>query len=393
MKLRRLLSGLLVLCMLFTLLPVVSSAGDDAGTDEDGTQVDGRDNKITTWRELQAALSNGGEIILDGDITAVDRDVALKVPSGVTATLDLNGQKIDRALTSPASKGSVIIVTGDLTVTDSLGGGMITGGNTNGTGGGVWVRSGGRFTLESGSISGNKASYVGGGVCVSGKNNDGVVSSFIMNGGSITGNTSRNGGGIGMDSHGSITVNGGVISGNNASVNGGGAWFAAGTTFTLNGGEITGNTAADNGGGVYVNDGGLIIHEGIFVQNGGTVSRNTPEDVGSASGYYSVKYSLDAVISGGGSGSVLFSTEADGQGAIVAAEGVTVEATALPAVDDLGRASRFTGLTVSAGNTSIPVTEQSDGTFTFTMPASAVTVNAEFKTEHSVETSVILFND
>lgn len=54
------------------------------------------------------------------DITCTDQSFGpLEVPENTTATIDLNGYKLDRALTKATSKGSVISVDGELTINDS----------------------------------------------------------------------------------------------------------------------------------------------------------------------------------------------------------------------------------------------------------------------------------
>jgi hypothetical protein len=97
---------------------------------------------------------------------------------------------------------------------------------------------------------------------------------FIMNGGTITGNTSRgNGGGVYVESRGTFTMHNGTINGNTASGNsGGGGVYVASGTFTMNNGAISGNTASgdySNGGGVYVTP------SGTFTMTGGIISGNT----------------------------------------------------------------------------------------------------------------------
>ena len=82
----------------------------------------------------------------------------------------------------------------------------------------------------------------------------GVYSSFIMYGGSITGNTaSNNGGGVNAGAkESSFIMYGGSITGNAATNNGGGVNVGATSTFTMCGGSITQNSATASGGGVYV---------------------------------------------------------------------------------------------------------------------------------------------
>ena len=220
------------------------------------------------------------------------------VPASAKIVLDLNGNTINRNLTSAIANGSVIYVDGgSLEITDSSvndGVGTITGGNNTGNGGGIYVNNCGVLTLEKGLISNNLA-LTGGGVY-----ND-TDSTFTMNGGEISGNStnetisSANGGGVanrgvftlndgaiinnaanyggaGVQLYaGMLTMNGGAINGNTITrptATSGGVEVASGATFEMNGGEVNGNTAA-GGGGVYIASGGT------FEMNDGEISGNT----------------------------------------------------------------------------------------------------------------------
>jgi len=261
-----------------------------------------------TWSDLQTALKGGGTVKLTNDVIAGSNDTYLSVPSGVTVTLDLNGYTMDRHLTAELkSDGYVIQVGGDLTLTDSSatdeektdGTGKITGGNnTNNRGGGVYVY-GGSFTMEGGSICGNRTTVGvdnggGGGVCSSG--------TFIMKGGRISGNTATysSGGGVYVKDSGSFTMVGGIISDNSACYSGGGVYLDSGgfksssflmiggriennsamsgagvsvstrqnvpCTFTMRDGSITGNNATTGGGGVS-SGGEFYMHGGVIEGN------------------------------------------------------------------------------------------------------------------------------
>jgi hypothetical protein len=58
------------------------------------------------------------------------------------------------------------------------------------------------------------------------------------------------GGGVRVNRGGVFTMNDGSITGNRAHINGGGVFVAG--VFTMNGGRILNNTAHSNGGGVFV---------------------------------------------------------------------------------------------------------------------------------------------
>jgi uncharacterized repeat protein (TIGR02543 family) len=141
-----------------------------------------------------------------------------------------------------------------------------TSSNSTIRGGGVGVQSGGTFTMNGGSINGNTydtTNYAnGGGVGLTG-------GTFTMNGGSIENNITRWGGGVYIDS-GTFIMNGGTISGNKVQntydTKGGGIF---GSNFVMNGGTISNNEAIGAsaiGGGVFGSN---------FVMNGGTISGNT----------------------------------------------------------------------------------------------------------------------
>ncbi len=121
--------------------------------------------EVSTWTGLQTALQQNGAVQLTENVTHnCSTDLALLVPSGKTVTLDLNGHTIDRGLSGKAGvqDGYVIMVAGNLTVTDSSANqsGTITGGNHNANGGGVVVN--GTFTMNGGAIRGNKGGTCGG---------------------------------------------------------------------------------------------------------------------------------------------------------------------------------------------------------------------------------------
>ena len=113
------------------------------------------------------------------------------------------------------------------------------------------VQSSGSFTMNGGTISGNKASNHCGGVYVTGD------SSFTMTGGTITGNTAAAGyygGGVYVTgNNSSFTMTGGTISDNKASL-GGGVYFNNGNVCLGGDAKITGNTGAYEENNLYLKD-------------------------------------------------------------------------------------------------------------------------------------------
>ena len=174
---------------------------------------------VEAWKELQKtidAAADGAVIALEYDCGSLAEDGPLVIPQGRTITLDLNGFSLDRRLESPADDGCAIINNGTLTVTDGSKKktGRITGAKNTGNGGAILNR--GTLTID---------------------------------GGTITGNTADQGGGI-FNESGSLNVSGGEISGNSAGKNGGGIYSSG--ELTLKGGSVTGNTCGGNGAGLYV---------------------------------------------------------------------------------------------------------------------------------------------
>ncbi len=342
------------------------------------------------WASLQAAFNEGGTVTLSSDVTAPAGAAALTVPSRTRVTLYLNGRTVDRALTEETEKGSVIIVSGEL---DVFGPGTITGGNTSGSGGGLWVKRGGSVVLdEDVVVSGNHARYTGGGVYVSGSN----ASFSMMDGTSVTNNSAKNGGGLAQDSTGCISVFSGSICNNTAENNGGGVWYGGGSGAALNllGGEISGNTAGNDGGGVYANrsvfsmsesgsiinntaghsGGGVFFGGDVFVPDG-TISGNTaPTDpeIGAKDANSIPSYTI--TVSGAIVGGIVTADKAS------AKYGEAVTLTATPASDDYV----LDDLTVTGANGSTVALTGN----TFVMPPTDVTVTATFreKREFRVET-------
>ena len=155
--------------------------------------------EVKTEEALRAVIDATGSyksVKMTADIPLSSR---LVIENGKNVTLDLNGHKLSRSLSSAADDGNVIR-----------------------------VESGGQLTVKDG--SGN-------------------------NSGQITGGKAVNGGGI--CNHGTLTIEGGTITDCYASSNGGGIYNAPATadgyptTLTLKGGRITGNTCGDRGGGIF----------------------------------------------------------------------------------------------------------------------------------------------
>ena len=244
--------------------------------------------KETTIQDIFEALNTGGSIKLLNDI---------KYPGGMTVhnnlTLDLNGHVLNLTDTSGGDSWITVEGDGNLTITDSnptvphnfepnadglwvlnengtksVTGGVITGGTGypiqfgSGAnvydayyGGAVYIKPGGKLTMEGGNIVGCSAVY-GGGVYVAGE--------FVMTGGSIIGCAADRGGGVCMMDDGAVFNMSGSAAircckaaSKDASHASGGGVYALGA-FTMSGNAAISNCECITdswraaGGGVYV---------------------------------------------------------------------------------------------------------------------------------------------
>lgn len=249
---------------------------------------------VSGWKELQnkiKAVSTGQVIALSADLDGSGEDV-LEV-DGKEFVLELNGHTIDRKRNSSDDDGHVFEIQGHskMTIRDSRGTGVITGGYAE-NGGGINIHDGSTLTIEGGTIRGNRASIDGGGICVRG--------TLIMTGGSVVANkASDTGGGIYCSSGGKVTLTNARITGNEAKNEGGGMHLhleanttftgcvienneslegngggmhieASGKTLTLSNVRVDDNSAANYGGGIFLKEGTLLIGG-----EDGSVSGNT----------------------------------------------------------------------------------------------------------------------
>lgn len=274
---KRILSILLMCCMVLTLLPVQALAEDSVYTVGEDTSVSARALAGTAGTKLKA--DNIDDYVakgLGGGVYTLAEDVTISGTLRVTggATVDLNGHILRYA--EEAEPDSIFRVTSGstLTLTDSAptashsdaslpAGGLITGGrgyrHDNGAGqsynyygGGVYVETGASFVLAGGTIyacgvqSGANQAF-GGGIYAEG-------GSVTMSGGAIrncavSADYGASGGAI-YAKAGSVTMSGGVISG--CSAMSGGGILTSGGTVRITGGSIENCKASEHGGGLSV---------------------------------------------------------------------------------------------------------------------------------------------
>lgn len=206
----------------------------------------------TGWTEITSSTDTlrSGNYYLSSDVEL--SGILQITSSSVVATLCLNGHKLTGS-GDGTSNGSVIKNYGNLTICDCqsgndankhyytvdettgqykfvtdgsttenyIAGGVITGGNTTSSGGGIYMSGNtAELVLQGGTIAGNYTKYCGGGVHVE-------AGKFTMNGGAIKGNSALNN----EEKNPSDAVN---VRYSNAS-------------FTMNGGEVAGSIGREHG--------------------------------------------------------------------------------------------------------------------------------------------------
>ena len=274
----------LTLCLCALLCMVVTASASEVSVHSHPvcgkTHTDIGDHTGTcgnvTWTAWNGPAANGDtNITYDSNNTAyiyladnVTTEYSIEVREGKTLYLCLNGHSItktsedyDESHNRSDANGVIDGRAGNVTfaLCNCKTNGTIT--HTSGKNGrGVWVK--GTFIMYGGTISGNNCVYGaggGGGVYVDG--------TFIMYGGTIKENksTSHNGGGgVEADCR-TFAMYGGTISGNE-SMNGLGGGISlnmgyspSGVKAIISGGAITNNKAADMGGGVHIANGTLTL--------------------------------------------------------------------------------------------------------------------------------------
>ena len=234
-------------------------------------------------------IQSSGTFTLDGANiqggTVDKNDGVVHIMQG--GTFNMNSGSISGATINNQYSGTVLLDSG---ATMTMTGGSISGNSAKdqlNSSAGVTVCEGATFTMNGGEISNNTA-FRGAGVLVFGGMNTSTYSSsspatFIMENGSISGNEVRDfsdgwssdgpraaGGGVYVQENAEYIMNGGSISNNTSTHQGGGVATQCengdGGIFTMNGGTISGNSAV-NGGGIYSYSKTVTLNAGHIENN------------------------------------------------------------------------------------------------------------------------------
>lgn len=294
---KRIYTALLCTCFLLSTASVPVSAAETE-QEEEMTTLSSRSGEaeVSTKDELTSALGDStkdtvkltADIIIDTTLTVnravtldlngfvlrmTGNDSVIKVEQGGELTIADSDKDKEHKFAQPSGGLSAGLWELNSNGSETVNGGIITGGKAQ-KGGGVYVAPGGKLHMTGGSIVGCQARY-GGGVYLDNNDQTGEPSEFTMTSRSIIGCTASDyGGGVAVNPKCTFTMNngsavrsctarlGGGVYTNNNGTNGPGV-------FTLRNGAILSCKADSWGGGVY--------NEGSFIMEDGTIKNCTAE--------------------------------------------------------------------------------------------------------------------
>jgi hypothetical protein len=173
--------------------------------------------------------------------------------------------------------GGVVLYGYDTTAADSIlkiSKSQVSNNSSGSEGGGLYGFDGFTLTMSSTSVDGNHAAIFGGGMATAG--GPGNTENVKITGGDFSGNgtpeaTGSNGGGLGLESAGNVTISGTAIRNNECGVQGGGIYIDVSGAVVLTELNVTGNYAEDGGGILLDSSGGAPT----FQIKGVTMTGNT----------------------------------------------------------------------------------------------------------------------
>ncbi|HET7077543.1 MAG TPA: hypothetical protein VFM49_08830, partial [Chloroflexia bacterium] len=247
-----------------SLREAICAANNTAGADTITFSVNGtftltrtgvEDDNVTGDLDLLSNITitgNGaGNTVLDGNNT--DRVFDIDPLQGSNAVVSISGVTIQHGHADPSTFNLGAGVATGASSTVTISNSTITNNNSvGGTGGGI--EAFGALTLNTVTVSNNTADALGGGIR--------AIRTLTINNSTITGNTAEGGGGLWLGSGNGITMNvtDSTIAGNhsvdrpsnpNNLFDGGGLYIDTDGSVTIQRSTISGNDAARNGGGIF----------------------------------------------------------------------------------------------------------------------------------------------
>ena len=211
-----------------------------------GVTISGNTAKNGGGVYTKSVKTKGGKVTIDGGKvignTATNGNGGGIYAEGGTVTA-ANCDISDN--TAKTQGGGFYLTTSTLTARDNT-----INNNSSQTGGGLYLDST-NAELTRNTIDNNKVSGVGGGMYTYGDTNNIGSNTIALKGNTITNNTAvSNGGGLAFANRNQhVTLDGDTIENNDGGVYGGGIYFAS-ADLTMNGGSVSTNNAR-NGGGIY----------------------------------------------------------------------------------------------------------------------------------------------
>ena len=269
-----------------------------------GGTISGNKSTITTGEEGGGGIRSNTTTTVNIKGGTIKENTAVRNGGGIWSNgkLNVSGGTINNNTASQKGAG-IYAASNTASVVTISGSTNITTNTATGDGGGIY-HAGGTLNISGGTIQSNKGAG-GGGITTAGtttgtwqnmtiKNNSTSPSTGDVGGaylrdssniqlksGTVSGNSGRNGGGLGANGNAKITITGGSITGNKATGTGGGLIVghessSSTATIYLKGGTVSGNSAAGGGGGVQVWGYGTFDYtSGNMIDNtGGTTYKN-----------------------------------------------------------------------------------------------------------------------
>ncbi|HET9048659.1 MAG TPA: choice-of-anchor Q domain-containing protein [Chiayiivirga sp.] len=255
-----------------TLRQAIEAANTDAvvgscaaGSGDDVIQfAGGLANSTITLAGTELAVSANLQIVGSGQtLDANDTSRVLNVADGVT--LLASNLTVTGGQTAGSGGGIFVDRNASLTLSAST----VTGNSAGDTGGGIYVGEYTQLTLTDSTVSNNVSTNGGGGIYGWGYNE------FGLSGSTISGNSTGNQGGGIYSWQSDLTMTNCTVTGNSvmdADSDGGGVWVVSETVANLRNSTISGNSATGTGGGVFLSTNSSGIWENMIL------SANTAAD-------------------------------------------------------------------------------------------------------------------
>lgn len=259
----------MLFCLLFQAQTFAATYVVTTNTDPDNTQGSCAANGACTLRQaINTANAVAGDDVINF-AAGLSGQTILLTPAlmqlSITSNITINALAVTNVSVSGGGRVRVFFIGSAVVVMTGF---RITGGNGSGSSGGA-IQNIGNLTLNNMVVQANTATNIlGGGIYTVGTGNR-----LTINGGSILGNSARDGGGIYGD-NGIINLTNVTVSGNTAVSNGGGI-YTIGGTLNITGGSVTGNTATNRfGGGIYTNGTTVTVTNASITNNHADNSSN-----------------------------------------------------------------------------------------------------------------------